>query len=131
MAVRVSSKNFTPTDVVASLLTFMSSEFSNDPKTIHTTIARLQQDSKYRGLLEEFEFLDYHPYPYSPLLGRTLNRLQEARLLSSLNPSYEKYVVTEASKKAIEKQILEVKLADQKDKLSEIASELTKALAHR
>ena len=71
---QVSSKKFNPSDVIASLLTFMKREFSNDPKIIHTTIARLRKDARYKDLLEGFDFLNYDPYPYSPLLGRTLNR---------------------------------------------------------
>jgi len=123
-----SPKTFTPSDVIAALLTFLPSSFSNDPAKIHTTIAQLQKKEEYRDLLEDFEFLDYDPYPYSPLLGRILNQLQEARLLSSLNPGYEKYVTTEPSIKAIKADILNKKLKDKKGKLEEIASELIKAL---
>jgi hypothetical protein len=129
METQVARGKFSSINVIASLLVFMPGEFNNDPQIIHSTIARLKQDARYRDLLEEFDFLEYEPYPYSPLLGRTLNRLQESRLLSSLNPSYEKYVVTEESKEAIRGQILNVKLADQTEKLREIASELKKALS--
>ena len=129
MEPQVASRKFSPINVIASLLVFMPEKFNNDPQIIHTTIARLKQDTRYKDLLEEFDFLNYDPYPYSPLLGRTLNRLQESRLLSSLNPSYEKYVVTEESKTAIRDQILNVKLADQTEKLREMASELEKALS--
>jgi hypothetical protein len=122
------SKPFTPSDVIASLLTFLPDEFNNDPKKIHTTIERLQHQTKYKYLLEDFEFLNYDPYPYSPLLGRILNRLQEARLLSSLNPGYEKYVLKKASRDAIRKNILKKKLNDQTDKLCQMASELEAAL---
>jgi len=62
------------------------------------------------------------------LLGRILNRLQEARLLSSLNPGYEKYVLKKASRDAIRKNILKKKLNDQTDKLCQMASELEAAL---
>ena len=92
------------------------------------TIARLQKKDEYKDLLREFEFLDYYNYPYSPLLGRTLNRLQESRLLSSLNPSYEKYVVKDESADAIRAGILERKLSGQKRKLKRIAEELKVAL---
>ena len=118
------TKRFSPGDVIAALLTFLPDAFSNDPEKIHSTIARLQKQEKYRYLLEDFQFLNYDPYPYSPLLGRVLNRLQESRLLSSLNPGYEKYVMSEDSKMAIEADILEKKLADQRENLKSIASEL-------
>jgi hypothetical protein len=106
----------------------MNDEFPNDPKIIHTTIAILKQNNRYKELLEDFEFLDYDPYPYSPLLGRTFNRLQESRLLSSINPSYDYYKMRRESKEAIEEQIIKVKLSDKIDKLKEIALELQNAL---
>ncbi|MBM3157163.1 MAG: hypothetical protein FJ004_07735 [Chloroflexi bacterium] len=121
-------KPFTPSDVIASLLTFLPDEFNNDPKKIHSTIERLQRQKKYKHLLEDFEFLNYDPYPYSPLLGRILNRLQEARLLSSLNPEYEKYVLKKESREAIKKNILKKKLSDQAENLQQMASELKMAL---
>jgi len=121
-------KPFTASDVVAALLTFLPDEFNNDPNKIHSTIARLQNVEKYRYLLEDFRFLNYDPYPYSPLLGRILNGLQEARLLSSLNPDYEKYVLKKESKEAIRRDILEKKLNDQKDSLRLMALELETAL---
>lgn len=121
-------KPFSPDDVVAALLTFFPRELSNDPAKIHSTIKRLQEREEYRDLLEDFEFLDYYPYPYSPLLGRILNRLQESRLLASLNPGYEMYVIEDISREAIRSGILEKKLAHQRDKLEQIAEELKAAL---
>jgi hypothetical protein len=119
---------FSPSDVVAALLCLLPKEFSNDPEKIHTTIARLQKIPRYRWLLGDFEFLDYDPYPYSPMLGRTLNRLQESRLLSSINPDYQKYQVNSDSRKAIREEILGKKLVGQEEKLREIASALRKVL---
>ena|GEM_PF-4883503 len=122
------TKPFSPSDVIAALLTFLPEEFSNDPAKIHSTIAQLQKEEKYRYLLEDFEFLNYDPCPYSPLLGRILNRLQESRLLSSINPGYEKYVLNKDSRKAIKVDILDKKLRDQKDNLVQIASKLQEAI---
>ena len=121
-------KPFSPSDVVASLIALLPSKFSNDPEKIHTTIARLQKLPRYRWLLNDFEFLEYDPYPYSPQLGRILNRLQESRLLSSINPEYEKYEVKAVSRNAIKRDILDKKLADQRERLQEIADELKKVL---
>ena len=121
-------KPFSPSDVIVALLSFLPKEFNNDPAKIHATIARLQEKEEYKYLLEDFEFLNYDPYPYSPLLGRILNRLQESRLLSSLNPSYEKYVLNDGSKVAIQENILNKKLSGQKDNLKKMASELEAAL---
>ena len=73
---REKTKTFSPDDVITALLAFLPPEFSNDPEKIHTTIRKLQQEEKYKDLLEDFEFLDYPRFPYSPLLGRIFNRLQ-------------------------------------------------------
>ncbi|MFQ5924917.1 MAG: hypothetical protein ACE5IE_02850 [Dehalococcoidia bacterium] len=124
-----SPKTFTPSDVIAALFVYLPKEgFSNDPAKIHSTIAQLQKEAEYKYLLEDFEFLNYDPYPYSPLLGRILNRLQESRLLASLNPDYDMYVVSDESRKAIEEGILNRKLGDQKERLSQIALKLSAAL---
>ena len=95
------SKAFSQGDVIASLFALLPSPFPNDPAKIHSTIRRLQKEEKYKDLLGDFEFLDYYPYPYSPLLGRILNMLQESRLMACLNPDYNMYVMEPASKKAI------------------------------
>lgn len=120
------TKQFSPDEVIAALLTFLPSPFPNDPEKIHETIRKLQQKGEYKELLEDFEFLDYSRFPYSPLLGRILNRLQESRLLASLNPDYKMYVMEEVPKEAIRSDLLGEgkKLNKQRDKLAQIASEL-------
>lgn len=123
-----SPKPFGPSDVVAALLTFLPSPFPNDPEKIHGTIRRLQKEERYKDLLGDFEFLDYRPYPYSPLLGRILNMLQESRLLACLNPDYNSYIMDPASKDAIQSSILGKKLSEQRSKLEEIARELRQAV---
>ncbi len=126
------AKQFSADDVITALLAFLPPEFSNDPEKIHTTIRRLQQEEKYKDLLEDFEFLNYSRFPYSPLLGRILNRLQESRLLSSRNPDYRVYQIKEASKYAIESYFLAKGriLHQHSGKLQEMASELEKELTN-
>ena len=126
------TKEFSPDDVITALLFFLPNEFSNDPEKIHTTLRRLQQEEKYNELLGPFEFIDYPRFPYSPILGRILNRLQESRLLSSRNPDYRVYQVKPTSKEAIESYFLaEGKVLHQQiDKLKEIASEFKKELGN-
>jgi len=127
---REMTKQFSPEDVITALLAFLPGEFDNDPEKIHRTIRNLQQKEEYRDLLEGFEFLDYPRFPYSPLLGRILNRLQESRLLSSRNPDYRVYQVKQVSREAIVSYFVgegEV-LYEQRDKLKAIASELEKEL---
>jgi hypothetical protein len=127
------TKEFSPDDVITALLAFLPvlpEEFSNDPRKIHTTIRKLQQEEKYKDLLGDFEFIDYSRFPYSSLLGRILNRLQESRLLASRNPDYAVYQIKPDSRAAIEAYFLsEGKvLYEQRGKLEEIALELTKEL---
>ncbi len=126
------TKQFSPDDVITALLAFLPPEFSNDPEKIHTTIRKLQQEEKYKYLLEDFEFLDYSRFPYSPLLGRIFNRLQESRLLSSRNPGYIVYQTEKPSRDAIESYFLSEGsiLYEQRDKLREIARELVKELGN-
>jgi len=127
---REMTKQFSPNDVIAALLTFLPKRFPNDPEKIHGTIRKLQQEEGYKDLLGDFEFLDYSRFPYSPLLGRILNRLQESRLLSSLNPEYKMYVMEDVSREAIQSDLLGEgkKLYSQCSKLEQIALELERAL---
>ena len=124
------TKEFSPDDVITALLAFLPQEFNNDPETIHTTIRKLQTRKKYKDLLDGFEFLDYSRFPYSPLLARILNRLQESRLLASRNPEYVVYLIKPDSQKAIESYFLgEGKiLHEQRSKLKDMATELAKKL---
>ncbi|MFC2021816.1 hypothetical protein ACFLTR_01185 [Chloroflexota bacterium] len=124
------TKEFSPDDVITALLFFLPDEFSNDPEKIHRTIRKLQQEEEYKDLLKGFEFLDYLRFPYSSLLGRILNRLQESRLLSSRNPGYMVYETKKSSRDAIESYFLsEGKvLYEQRGKLEKIALELRKKL---
>lgn len=124
------AEQFSPDDVIAALLTFLPSRFNNDTEKIHSKIAELQKKEEFKELLGDFEFLDYSRFPYSPLLGRVLNRLQEARLLSSLNPDYKMYVMEDVSKETIRADLLEKgkKLYSYHDKLHQIASELERRL---
>lgn len=124
------TKKFSPDDVITALLAFLPPEFNNDPEKIHTTIRKLQQEEQYKDLLEGFEFLDYPRFPYSPLLGRILNMLQESRLLSSRNPDYVVYQIAPASKKAIRSYFLRKGkvLYEQRSKLGDMAAELAREL---
>ena len=125
---REATKSFSHGDVIASLFALLPSPFPNDPENIHGTIRKLQKEERYKDLLGDFEFLDYRPYPYSPLLGRILNMLQESRLLACLNPDYDMYVMDPDSRKAIKSNILDKKLKEQRSKLKEIAQELSQAV---
>lgn len=124
------TEQFSPDDVIAALLSLLPTRFNNDHKKIHSKIAELQKKEEFKELLGDFEFLDYSRFPYSPLLGRILNRLQEARLLSSLNPDYKMYVMNHVSKETIQADLLEKgkKLYSHHDKLRQIASELAREL---
>lgn len=124
------TRKFSPDDVITALLFYLPQEFSNDPEKIHRKIYELKHKEKYKELLEDFEFLDYPRFPYSPLLGRIFNRLQESKLLSSLNPDYIMYQIKPDSKKAINSYYLKKDriLYKQRGKLKEIAGALKKEL---
>ena len=126
------ARKFSPDDVITALLAFLPPEFSNDPEKIHKKIYELKQKEKYKDLLKDFEFIDYSRFPYSPLLGRIFNRLQESRLLSSRNPDYRVYQIKDKSKDAIESYFLtEGKvLHNQSDRIKEMALELEKELVN-
>lgn len=118
--------------MITALLAFLPPEFNNDPEKIHRTLKKLQQKEKYKNLLKDCTFLDYSRFPYSPLLGRIFNRLQESRLLSSRNPDYEVYQIKPESREAIKSYFLEEgkSLNKQRDTLKEIASELERELTN-
>ena len=124
------TKEFSPDDVVTALLVFLPPEFSNNPEKIHTTFRKLQQNDRYNELLGAFEFINYPRFPYSPLLGRILNRLQESRLLSSRNPGYVVYETKDPSKDAIKSYFLSEgkPLYEYRGKLEEIATVLKQEL---
>ena len=123
-------KQFSPDDIITALLAYLPREFSNNPEKIHRTIHKLQQEDKYNDLLHGFEFLDYARFPYSPLLGRILNRLQESRLLSSRNPDYAEYQIKDGSREAILSYYCDEgkSLSEQQGLLKEIANSLETAL---
>ncbi|MHB8085374.1 MAG: hypothetical protein ACYDHZ_06085 [Dehalococcoidia bacterium] len=121
-------RQFDPDDVMAALLYYLWPDFSNAPKDIHEKIYELQKQGKYSELLGGFEFIDYARFHYSPILGRTLNRLQESRLLSSRNPEYMVYEIKDDTRDAIESYYLkEGKILHEcRNQLDEIAKELKK-----
>lgn len=121
-------KSFSHGDVIAGLFALLPSPFPNDPEKIHATISSLQKEERYKDLLGDFEFIDYYPYPYSPLLGRILNMLQESRLMACLNPDYNMYVMDDVSREAIKLNIIDKKLNEERGKLEEIASELKRSV---
>ena len=123
-------KGFNPDDVVTALLAYLPSEFNNDAEKIHTRLYELKKEGKYDDLVGKFEFVGYSRFPYSPLLDRIFNRLQESRLLSSRNPDYIKYQIKEESRKAIKAYYLEngKSLHEHRGRIKEIAHRLSKDL---
>lgn len=127
---QVTETRYRPDDVITALLAYLPKEFNNDAEKIHSIFYELKRDGKYNDLIGSLEFVQYERFPYSPLLGRILNRLQESRLLSSMNPEYLKYQIKDESRKAIESYYLEAgkPLYSQREKLEEIATRLKKDL---
>ena len=123
-------KRFRPDDVVTALLAYFPQEFNNNAEKIHTRLYELKKEGKYNDLVGNFEFVQYSRCHYSPLLDRIFNRLQESRLLSSRNPDYIKYQISDGSKKAIESYYLQKGkiLHEQRERLKEIADRLMEEL---
>ena len=119
MEMKVSGNKSAPADGIASLITFMEEKFGDQTEILQKKIARLKQDA-------ESGFLEADDYPYTPSLGKALDRLQESRLLSPSNQGDGKQAISSESKAAIIKDIVNLKLADQTKKLRKMASELEK-----
>lgn len=114
--------------VLAVIFSFLPTEFRNDPGKIQSTICELREKSEYEELLRDFEFINCVP-PYSDRLQRAINRLGEAKLLSSLAPAFDPYIMDKSQKKAIQEYYLtDERLGRYQDKLREIAKELEETL---
>ena len=93
-------KTTAPDDVIAGILSFLTTE--NIPLNtgkIHTAVFELKK--KEPEVFEDFVFTTEDCYPHSALLERVLFRLQNADLISTVNPDFKQFIVTKASKRHI------------------------------
>lgn len=112
-----------PDNIITAVLFFLSSEFTSDSAKLHTGIRALQEKEKYKELLEDFSFVDAYPFPYSSLLERVLQRLQECMLIrwKALEPIFE---ISERARKAIKDELLPKFNQEQQRQLKSMAEEL-------
>lgn len=117
-----------PDNVIMAVLFFLNSEFTSDSAKLHTGIRMLREKEDYGGLLEDFVFVDAYPFPYSPLLERVLQRLQECMLIrwKALEPIFE---ISKRAKRAVEKGLLPKFNEEQQRQLKSMAEELKPILA--
>lgn len=82
-----------PDDKIKFIFAKMNKEsIPKDPNKIHQAFYELiQDDERYRELLDEFIFDTSGISPYSELLDRILYRLEISRYLGTDNPDYNKY----------------------------------------
>ncbi|MEM3486357.1 MAG: hypothetical protein QXI12_12140 [Candidatus Methanomethyliaceae archaeon] len=112
----------TPDDVVAAMISQLRrSEFPADPLKIHGAIYRLREE--FPDLLGEFLFFKGNLYPFSELLERVLFRLKASLTLSTISPSFDKYLITDEVKKELRQRVL--------SRFPKETQEEIKLLAHR
>jgi len=85
---------------------------------IHRAFCDLKE--KYPDVLEEFVFSRNDIYPFSPLLERTLFRLQNSGLISTVNPDFKKCIISRKSKAYIRKNILPIFRDEEKRKFEKM-----------
>jgi hypothetical protein len=120
--------NKTSDDKVAAMLSFLEKkEIPLDTERLYRSFYKLKE--KYPEFLKEFVFSRNDVYPFSSLLWRILFRLQNAGVISTVNPDFKRCIISDESKAYIRKNILPIfELAEQK-KLEEMARIFEKSMS--
>jgi len=127
--VRELRKAVAPDDVIGAMICQMKNkDLPTDPKTIHGAIKKLKEH--YPDLLKDFVFFKGNNYPFSELLERVLFRLESSLLLSTLNPSYEKYARINCNQQT-EKIFKEKFTSEEYEKIKEMAFEFEKLITEQ
>ena len=94
-------KNFRTTDdIVAYLFALQESEtFQSDENILHSAFYELKEE--FPDFFEEFIFTRGDIYPFSKELENIFFRLQQSGILEIMNPSYEKFIFKQSSKKIV------------------------------
>ncbi|WP_353928704.1 hypothetical protein [Desulfofundulus kuznetsovii] len=88
-----------PDDVFEALLSQVEGQYiPKDPAIIHDAIYRLAQEQGFRELLKDFHFDTSGISPFSDLLDRVLFRLEISGILGTIEPKFERYVLSRRSK---------------------------------
>lgn len=110
----------TSDDKVAVMLSFLKKkEIPLDTEKIYRSFYKLKE--KYPKVFEEFVFSRNDVYPFSSLLSRILFRLQNAGIISTVNPDFKRCIISDESKTYIQKNILPIFQPREQEKLKEIA----------
>jgi hypothetical protein len=97
----------TSDDKVAVMLSFLDKEeIPLDTERIYQSFFKLKQ--KYPEFLKEFVFSRNDVYPFSSLLWRVLFRLQNAGVISTVNPDFKRCIISDKSKDYIRKNVLPI-----------------------
>lgn len=84
----------TALDILKAILKFLDvPTMQKNPVDFHKTVRILRQDSRFRGLLAEFDFDESGINPYSELLDSLMYRLEISGVLGTINPRNTKYAI--------------------------------------
>lgn len=118
-------KSVMPDDVIAAIFSFLTvDKIPLDVRKIHSAVFKLKQENP--EMFEDFIFSSTDYYPYSSLLERVLFRLQNADLINTVNPGFQKCIVSEESKEHIKKDILPLFRDEEKKKLQKMGEAFQK-----
>jgi hypothetical protein len=110
----------TSDDKVAVMLSFLKKkEIPLETERIYCSFYKLKE--KYPEFFEEFIFSRNDVYPFSSLLWRILFRLQNAGIISTVNPDFKRCIISDESKAYIQKNILPIFQPEEQQKLKEVA----------
>lgn len=89
---KLCQNTITPDHVVMAVLSKLkTSSIPKDPAIIHKGFYHLKLNENYKELTKDFFFNMSGLTPFSELLDEILFKLETASVLSTTNPSYEKY----------------------------------------
>ncbi len=84
----------TPLDTLKAIFKFLGiPTLQKNPIDFHRTIRNLKQQSKFCGVLKDFDFDDSGINPYSDLLDSLMYRLEISGVLGPVNPHNAEYAI--------------------------------------
>lgn len=116
-----------PDEIVAGILYYLDKKkITADPKKIHSGFCNLKKEHK--ELMRRFVFSKTSVYPYSDLLEKILFRLQQARIIGMINPTYDEYVIDSKGMRGIGKVFIPNFSEEEQKELQEMAKKLSEYL---
>lgn len=119
-----------PDAVIAYLFALLESDVlpTND-KIIHTAIFELKKE--YPDFFRDFVFSRGDIYPFSKELERVLFRLQQSRILGTINPTFEFFVFPKKSKEIVLEHFSSKFSHEEKETLSKMSKGLESLLSNQ